>query len=219
MNKKFLVSCLSLLLCTGAALGAKLETIKLLPPQMKGGMPLMQALKNRKSSRVFSNKELPPQMLSNLLWAAVGVNRKITGKSDKTGKRTAPTACNWQEIDVYVAMSKGLYLYDAKNHVLKPVMSKDLRNIAGVQKFTGDAPIDLIYVANYDKMGRSPAKVKNFYASTDTGFVSQNVYLFCAAEKLATVVLGMVNRPALSKAMELRSDQKIILTQPVGFPK
>ena len=217
MSKKLLAVSVSFLICAGSVFGAKLEAIKLLPPKAKGGMSLMQALNERKSSRIFSNKELPPQMLSNLLWAAVGVNRKIEGK--KIGKRTAPTACNWQEIDVYVAMAKGLYLYDAKKHILKPVMAKDLRDIVGVQKFTGDAPIGLIFVADYAKMGRATTKIKNFYASTDTGFVSQNVYLFCAAENLATVVLGMVNRTSLSKAMGLRSDQKIILTQPVGFPK
>ena len=217
MNKKSLAVSLSLLICAGSVFGAKLETIKLLPPQTKGGMPLMQALNDRKSSRVFSDKELPPQMLSNLLWSAVGVNRKIKG--NKIGKRTSPTACNWQEIDVYVAMPKGLYFYDAKNHILKPIIAKDIRDVVGVQKFTSDAPVGLIFVANFAKMGRATTKIKNFYASTDAGFASQNVYLFCASEKLATVVLGAVNRIALSKAMGLRSDQKIILTQPVGFPK
>jgi SagB-type dehydrogenase family enzyme len=217
MSKNYLIAVFAFMFLAVTSWGQIFEEIKLLKPQVKGGMPLMEALNARKSSRVFSSKELPPQMLSNLLWAAFGVNRPIEGK--KIGKRTAPTACNWQEIDIYVAMAKGTYLYDAKNHVLKPVVAKDLRAVVGKQGFTKDAPVGLIFVADYKRMGMVDDKVKNFYASTDTGFISQNVYLFCASENLATVVLGMVARSALSKALNLNSDQKIILTQPVGFHK
>jgi SagB-type dehydrogenase family enzyme len=214
--KKILFVLSFILICSAVSFGQKLKPIKLLKPQMEGGKPLMQVLKARKSSRVFSKKKLSVQMLSNLLWAACGVNRPVAGK---TGKRTAPSACNWQEIDIYVAFAKGLYLYDAAANVLKPVLAKDLRASAGIQKFTKDAPLNLIFVTNLSRMGRANKKSKEFYSATDTGFISQNVYLFCASEGLATVVLGYVNKPMLAKKMGLKSDQKVILTQPVGYPE
>ncbi len=186
--------------------------VQLPAPQTVGGMPLMQALKERHTSREFSTKELPDQTLSNLLWAACGVNRP-------DGKRTAPTAMNLQEIDVYVAMAKGLYLYDAKANTLVPVLAEDIRAKTGGQPFVKDAPVNLVYVADYAKMTRASAEDKVLYSATDTGFISQNVYLFCASEGLATVVRGYVDRSALAEAMKLRPDQKIILAQTVGYPK
>jgi SagB-type dehydrogenase family enzyme len=191
---------------------AELKPIQLPKPQMDGGKPLMQALKDRKSSRAFSTENLPPQVLSNMLWAACGINRP-------DGKRTAPTAMNKQEIDVYVATAEGLYLYDANSHSLKPVLAGDIRAVTGRQPFVKDAPVNLIFVADLSKMGNSPADQKDFYAATDTGFISQNVYLYCASEGLATVVRGAVDKPALANAMKLRPDQKVILTQTVGYPK
>ena len=194
-----------------AAQGEKV--IRMVKPQMTGGRPLMEALRDRKTSRRFSSKDLPRQVLSNLLWAACGVNRP------ESGKRTAPSAVNWQEIDVYVAMAKGLYLYDAAAHALKPVLSEDIRAHVGIQRFVKGAPVSLIYVADFAKMRRAKPDDKVFYSATDTGFISQNVYLYCASERLATVVIGMVRRPALATKMKLRPDQKIILAQPVGYPK
>lgn len=188
------------------------KAIELLEPQLERGKLLMQALKERKTNRQFSTKELPLEVISNLLWAASGVNRP------DSGKRTVPTAVNWQEIDIYVAMQKGLYLYNAQKHILEPVMARDIREFTGIQPFTQIAPLNLIYVADFSKMDGDDEN-KNFYSATDTGFISQNVYLFCASEGLATVVLGWVDKPALSKIMNLREDQKIILTQPVGYPK
>lgn len=189
----------------------ELKPIKLPQPQTEGGRPLMQALKNRRSLRAFSSKKLSDQVLSNLLWAAFGINRP------SAGLRTAPSARNWQEIDIYVATADGLYLFDAKQHMLKPIVAKDIRDMAGTDGFTKDAPVDLIYVADYSKMSKWDDK--DLYSATDTGFISQNVYLFCAAseEEMATVVLGQIDRPALSKLMNLRPDQKIILSQPVGY--
>ncbi len=191
---------------------AELKEIKLVAPQTEGGMPLMQALKARQTSRAFSGEALPDKVMSNLLWAAVGINRP-------DGKRTAPTAMNRQEIDVYVAMEKGLYLYDAKAHSLKPVLKKDLRVATGKQPFVGDAPVNLVFVADYSRMTMMREQDKDFYAATDTGFVSQNVYLYCASEGLATVVRGYLDRDMLAKEMGLRSDQKVILAQTVGYPK
>jgi SagB-type dehydrogenase family enzyme len=156
---------------------------------------------------------LPLQELSNLLWAANGINRP------ESGKRTAPTARNWLEIDVYVALPEGLYLYEARTHVLTPVVTNDLREATGRQPFIKEAPLNLIFVADFAKMKDASEENKNFYSATDTGFISQNVYLYCASQGLATVVRGMVDRPSLSKAMQLRPDQKIILAQTVGYPK
>lgn len=193
--------------------GEGLKPILLLKPQLDIGRPLMQVLKDRSSSRSFSTEKLPVQVLSNLLWAAFGVNRP------DSGKRTAPSARNWQEIDIYVAMADGLYLYDAKNHVLKPVLSGDIRSMTGKQDFVKDAPINLIYVADFSKMGEATKDDKELYSAAGSGFISQNVYLFCSSESLATVVRGTIDRKALSKAMKLRPNQKIILAQTIGYPK
>jgi nitroreductase len=189
-----------------------LKAIELPKPQMEGGKPLMAALKDRKTSREFSTEKLPLQVLSNMLWAANGINRP-------DGKRTAPTAMNKQEIDIYVALEQGLYLYDAKANTLVPVLAEDVRAATGKQPFVKDAPVNLVFVADYAKMGSTPADQKDFYAATDTGFISQNVYLFCASEGLATVVRGYVDRPICQAAMKLRADQKVILAQTVGYPK
>ncbi|MDH7599607.1 MAG: SagB/ThcOx family dehydrogenase, partial [Sedimentisphaerales bacterium] len=128
--------------------------------------------------------------------------------------RTAPSAMNRQEIDIYVALQEGLYLYNAKEHRLDPVVKQDLRAATGNQPFVGQAPVNLIYVADMAKLGRPDEPT----AYADTGFISQNVYLFCASEGLATVVRGMVPKESLAKAMNLRPDQKITLAQTVGYP-
>lgn len=191
----------------------ELKPLQLPPPQMDGGKPLMQALKERKTSRSFSPEKLPPQVLGNLLWAAFGTNRP------DSGQRTAPSAMNRQEIDLYVATADGLFLYVAKGHTLQPVLAQDIRAATGMQPFVKDAPVELIYVADYSRMGPGRDEDKNLYAAADTGFIGQDVYLFCASEGLATVVRGSVDRPALAKAMKLRLEQKIILAQTVGYPK
>jgi SagB-type dehydrogenase family enzyme len=190
----------------------ELTAIDLTKPQSDSGVPLMKALALRRSERSFSAKELPLETLSNLLWAAGGVNRP------DSGKRTVPSAVNRQEIDIYVAMKKGLYLYNAQHHVLSPVMAGDIRRFSGVQDFTEEAPVNLIYVADFARMsGDEDDKI--FYSATDTGFISQNVYLFCASEGLSTVVLGWVDKPALAEIMNLKKEQRVILTQPVGYPE
>ena len=196
-----------------AAYAEDLKPIKLLPPNMDGGKPLMQALKERRTEREYSQKELPSQVLSDLLWAARGINRQ------DTGKLTSPTAKNMQEIDLYVAMADGLYLYDAKKNTLEPVLKGDIRGLTGKQDFVKDAPVNLIFVADLAKMSGMASEDAKFYAATDTGYVSQNEYLFCASEDLATVARGWVDRPALAKAMKLRPDQMIVLAQTVGYKK
>jgi SagB-type dehydrogenase family enzyme len=189
------------------------KPIKLPHPQVDGGRPLMQALKDRSSARSFSSEKLPDQILSNLLWAAFGINRP------DTGKRTAPSAVNWQEIDIYVATAEGLCLYDAKTQTLEPILSGDIRSATGKQDFVKEAPVNLIYVADFSRMRTAPKEDKELYSAADTGFISQNVYLYCASEGIATVVRGSINKQALAKAMKLRPDQKIILAQSVGYPK
>lgn len=173
----------------------------------------MQSLQARKSSRDFSAKKMPVQVLSNLLWAACGINRP------DNGRRTAPSAVNWQEIDVYVSMAEGLYIYNAKEHALKPLIKTDIRALTGKQGFVKDAPVNLIYVADLSKISRADAEEISLYSATDTGFISQNVYLYCASEGLATVVRGMIDKDALAQAMKLRDNQKIILSQTVGYPE
>jgi SagB-type dehydrogenase family enzyme len=204
---------LVLFLCPTLTLGQGLKPLILPAPQTDGGKPLMQALKDRHSTREFSSEKLPPQVLANLLWAAFGINRP------DTGKRTAPSAMNWQEIDVYVATAEGLYVYDAKGNKLDPILAEDVRGAAGVQPFVKDAPLNLVYVADLAKTGKGSAEDRNFYTGADVGFIAQNVYLFCASEGLAVVVRGSVDRPALAKLMKLRPDQKILLAQTVGYPK
>jgi nitroreductase len=208
-----IVSGLLIIICMAGviAFAEELKPIELSAPQMDRGKLLMQALRERQSNRDFSDKELPLDVISNLLWAASGVNRP------DSGKLTAPTAKNWQEIDIYVAMQKGLYLYNNKKHILEPVDAKDIRGFTGLQGFTAKAPMDLIYVADYSRAD-GDEKDREYYSAVDTGFVSQNVYLFCASEGLSTVILGYVDRLALAKIMNLRKDQKIMFTQPVGYP-
>jgi SagB-type dehydrogenase family enzyme len=173
----------------------------------------MQLLAKRSSSREFSSEPLPLNILSNMLWAASGINRP------ESGKRTAPTANNRQEMDIYVATATGLYFYDAKSSFLEPILAGDIRGLTGTQAFVKEAAVNLIYVADYSRMSSSSDEIKTMYAGAATGFISQNVYLYCASEGLATVVRAMIDRPALAKAMGLRTDQKIILSQSVGYPK
>jgi SagB-type dehydrogenase family enzyme len=194
-------------------LAAELQEIKLPQPRLEGSKPLMQALAARSSSREFSSAELPLQVLSDLLWAADGINRP------ESGKRTAPSAVNWQNIDIYVALKNGLYIYDVKAHSLKPILDQDVRAATGMQEFVKDVPLDLVYVADFSKINRGTDEDKNFYSAAHTGFISQNVYLYCASQGLATVVRGMIDREAMAKIMQLRPDQKIIFAQSVGYPK
>jgi SagB-type dehydrogenase family enzyme len=175
--------------------------------------PLMQILAKRSSARTFSPQALPMNVLSDLLWAANGINRP------DAGKRTAPSAKNMQEIDIYVATAEGLYLYDAKAHALKPVLQGDFRAMTGTQAYVRDAAVQLLYVADDSRMGTLKEQDKLVYAAADTGFISENVYLFCAAEGLATVVRAGMDKAALAKLMKLTPDQRIVLAQSIGYPK
>jgi len=172
----------------------------------------MQVLNERKSAREFSPGALSPQQLSNLLWAAFGINRP-------DGRRTAPSAMNWQEVEIYVASKDGVYLYDAKANALKPVLAGDVRASTGTQSFVTDAAVNLVYVSDLSKTGDPASAEAQMYSAADVGFIAQNVYLYCASEGLATVVRGSIDKPALAKILKLQPNQKIILAQSVGFPK
>ncbi|MFB3920711.1 MAG: nitroreductase family protein [Terriglobia bacterium] len=206
--------CLGLILSLFSVLSPAQESkvIQLPPPQTDGGRPLMQVLKSRKSTREFGPQKLSPQTLSNLLWAAFGINRP-------DGHRTAPSAMNWQEVAIYVATAEGVYVYDAQSHAMKPVLAGDSRAATGTQDFVKDAAINLVYVADLSKTNHVSLADVLMYSSADVGFIAQNVYLYCASEGLATVVRGSVDRPKLAKLLNLTPNQQIILAQSVGYPK
>lgn len=202
----------ALLIAACACAQAAEGRIKLSEPDTQGGKPLMQCLAARRTARTFAPRPLAEPVLSNLLWAAFGVNRA------ESGKRTAPSAVNWQEIDIYVATEAALYRYDAPAHALEAVLGEDIRPETGRQDFTAVAPAVLVYVADFDRMRGANADQQVFYSAADTGFISQNVYLYAASEGLSTVVIGLVDKPALKERMGLRASQRVILCQPVGYP-
>ncbi len=210
MKKQALAWFLAAMLATVVA-AQELKPVILPAPQTDGGRPLMQALKERKSTREFSAEKVPAQVLANLLWAGFGVNRP-------DGRRTAPSAMNWQEIDIYVITADGTYVYDAAKNQLQPAAKEDLRSLAGTQPFVATAPVNLVYVADMTKVA-GDAGEKELFTGADTGFIAQNVYLYCASEGLATVVRASVDRDALGKALKLKATQKIVLAQSVGYPK
>jgi SagB-type dehydrogenase family enzyme len=187
-------------------------TIKLPRPDKRGGLPLMQAIARRRSSREFARRPLPLPVLSGLLWAAFGVNRR-------DGGRTAPSAINAQEIDVYVALPDGAYLYDANKHSLQLVASQDLRRVTGYQDFVDEAPLDLVYVADHARMKLIPAGSRESYAFAAAGAITQNVYLYAASSGLATVIRAWIDRTAIAEALGLSHDQPVLLSQTVGYPK
>jgi nitroreductase len=172
----------------------------------------METLRQRRTVREFKPDKLPPRMLGNLLWAAFGVNRP------ETGGRTAPSAMNSQEVEIYVALSEGLYLYEPKPHRLKLVLNLDLRCKTGGQAFATIAPVTLLFVADLSRLSKAKPEGRSFYADVDTGYISQNVYLYCASEGLATVVHDLERAPLLA-VFKLRPEQRIILAQAVGYPK
>ncbi len=201
---------LSLFSIVGAA--QDLKPIQLPAPQTDGGKPLMQVLNTRHSTREFGTEKLSPQVLSNLLWAANGINRP-------DGRRTAPSASNWQETEIYVVLADGAYVYEPKANALKPVVAGDLRADTGTQPFPGQATLNLVYVADTTKAAKAKPEDRDFILGADVGFVAENVYLFCASEGLATVVRASVPRDALAKRLQLRPEQRITLAQSVGYPK
>ncbi|HTY21497.1 MAG TPA: SagB/ThcOx family dehydrogenase [Desulfomonilaceae bacterium] len=197
-----------------SAFGQELKPVQLPEPKLDPSKSLVQALKDRKTSREYSGDKLPEQTLSNLLWAAWGINRA------DSGKRTAPSAVNWQETDVYVSTTQGMYLYDPKGNALIPVVPGDLRPLTYTQvdRFK-DAPLNLVYVADFQKMGDADEARKVMLASMDTGFIAENVYLYCASENLPTCFRVSIDKEKLGQALKLRPTQRIMGAQSVGLPK
>jgi len=188
-----------------------LKALELPPPRAEGGMPLIGALKLRRSTREYSDRPLPPQTLSDLLWAAFGINRP-------SGDRTAPYWRHVMVIDIYVAMADGVWTYEPKAHTLLPHMAGDIRADTGLQDFVGTAPLNLVYVAHGERMTDISPEERRLFASVDTGFIGQNVYLFCAWEGLATVFRGAVDYPKLARILKLPDQQFVTFAQTVGYP-
>ena len=186
-------------------------TISLPPASTQGGMPLLDALAKRRSAREFAPDPLPLPLLSGLLWAAWGRNRP-------EGGRTAPSAINCQEIDLYVALPAGAYRYDADAHALHLVSDSDVRRVTGYQDFVDDAPLDLVFVADHGRMKMVPAGDRQSYSAVAAGAIAQNVYLFAAAHGLATVLRAWIDRNAIADALGLSHDQHVVLSQTVGYP-
>jgi nitroreductase len=205
-------------LLAGAALAAMpmaalAQEQRALPdPRKEVGKPLMQALQLRRSIRAFSSRPLSPQLLSDLLWAAYGINRP-------SGERTAPYWRHIMVIDVYAAMADGVWLYDPKQNALRRHLETDIRAQTGLQDFVATAPINLIYVAHGERMKDISPEERRLYASVDAAFAGQNVYLYCASEGLATVFRGALDHEKLNRAMRLENEQFVTFAQTVGYPQ
>ncbi len=187
------------------------QAIQLNDPDMSRGSSLMQSLQQRKSVRSYSEKPLSTQDLSDLLWAAYGVNRP----DEK--KRTIPTASNVQDIDLYLFTAEGIYLYDASENMLNPVLEGDFRAEAGIQDFVGTAPVTIVIVSDLSRYRRGDEAARRRYAAMHTGSVSQNISLFCAANNMGTVAIGMLDYDAVKERLGLSETQIVKLSHPVGF--
>jgi SagB-type dehydrogenase family enzyme len=192
--------------------GNAATSIKLPEPKTRGGMRLLEALSKRQSSRNFLPDALPLPVLSGLLWAAYGQNRP-------DGGRTAPSALNAQEVDVFVALPAGAYRYDAAAHRLDLIAGSDIRRVTGYQDFVDEAPLDLVFVADHNRMGLVPAAQREAYAYAAAGAIAQNVYLFAASSGLGAVIRAWIDRDAIASALGLSHDQQVLLSQTVGCCK
>lgn len=211
MHKNVIAILVFSILFSSSLLSQTGEIVELPAPDKSGGMPLLEAMNNRSSSRTFSSVDVSEKHLSNLLWAAFGVNRE-------DGRRTAPSARNWQQTDIYLIMKDGWYLFQPEDHSLLKLGSEDLREYAGTQDYPETAPLNLIYVSDHEKMTGASPENREFHSATDVGFISQNVYLYCASEGLSTVVRGLVDRDRLHEVLKLGPSQHVILGQTVGYP-
>ena len=215
--KKFFSYLFAILFLNGTLMALVAQDIVLPAPDKTGGKPLMQALNERQTTREFTKDSLTRQQLSDLLWAGWGINR-----SDQK-KRTAPSAMNKQEIDVYVTLPQGLYLYDAESHSLRKINDKDLRMLTGSQSFVAEAAMNLVFVADMERLGKKEGEeIKDsdlFMSFSNAAFIAQNIYLYCSSADLGCVVRRSIPDKTLPTEMGLRSNQRIILEQTVGVPK
>ena len=200
---------------------ANLQPITLVKPEKEGGKGVLAALQERKTIRTIKPDKLPPQILSNLLWAAFGVNRE----SFRGGVgRTAASASNSQEIDLYVALPEGVYLYEASGHRLMPVVAGDFRKRSG-RGAAAVAPVNIFFVVDLAKYGKAPfqepglrdAEIQKSYYFVDTGLITQNIYLFAASQGLAAWFHNC-DKVNTSKEFNLRPEQRVLFSQTVGYP-
>ncbi|MDG5816061.1 SagB/ThcOx family dehydrogenase [Chitinispirillales bacterium ANBcel5] len=199
------------IIMTGSLFAQDLEPIELNTPDTERGEAIMQALAQRRSVRQWSDRELSDQDISDLLWAANGVNRP------EEGKRTAPTAFNVQDIDLYIFTEDGVYHYDAFANVLDPVLRGDIRSEAGIQGFVGTAPVTVLIVSDMSRYSRGNEAEHAQYAAMHAGIVSQNISLFCSGNGMGTVVIGMLDAEALHRRLNLKDSQVVLLSHPVGY--
>jgi nitroreductase len=191
--------------------GARAQGPRALPPPRKEiGKPLMQTLQLRRSIREYAPRPVSPEHLSDLLWAAYGVNRP-------SGDRTAPYWRHIMIVDVYAAMADGAWLYDPKQHVLLPHLAEDIRALTGQQDFAATAPLNLVYVVRGEHLKDVAPEERRLYGSVDAAFAGQNVYLYCASEGLATVFRGGLDHEKLGQAMRLPPEQFVVFAQSVGY--
>jgi nitroreductase len=189
-----------------------LEPIELPAPRTYGNQSLTAALTLRRSTREYADRPLPLQVLSDLLWAAFGVNRP-------NGDRTAPYWRHVMVLDIYIATADGVWLYEPLAHKLMPHLKADIRAQTGAQDFVPTAPLEMIYVAHGERMTDVSPEERRLYASVDTAFIGQNVYLFCASENLGTVFRGSVDHAALARILTLPDEQFVTFAQTVGYPR
>ena len=212
MKKVFLFLMILGLLFTANA--QELQPIKLNEPSKTGGSSVMEAFSNRKSVRAFSNNKLSIQDLSDLVWAAAGINRK------EAGLRTAPSWRNYQDIDLYVCFSEGMYFYNAKEHTLEPLVKGEFYPLLiANQEYVKDAPVILLLVTDLSKMKEDNEQQRMVIAGLDAGIISQNISLFCAGKNMVTVPRGFMEKEELKKVLKLKEHQHIMLNHPVGYAK
>jgi nitroreductase len=186
---------------------------RLPPARSAGGLPLMEALALRRSTREYSDRPLTDQLLSDLLWTAFGINRP-------DGGRTAPYARHIVAIDVYAAMADGVWLYEPKAHMLLPHLKADIRAQTGAgEDFVGTAPLDLIYVAHGERLTGMSAEEARLNGAVDAGCIGQNVYLYCASEGLGSVIRGALDATGLARTLQLPDQQFVTYAQTVGYPR
>lgn len=198
---------------TSTALAKEARAKVLPPPQTRGGAPLMDAFSSRHSTREYATQPLPMQQLSNLLWAAYGINR--ADASD----HTAPYWRHIAVLDVYVAMADGVWLYSPERHLLLLHLPEDLRAKTGLQEFVGSAPVNFVYVAHGDRMPDLTPEQRRLFASVDAAFIGENVYLYCAVNGLASVFRGAFDEASLAASMHLKPGEFITFAQTVGYPR
>ncbi|MBK8806626.1 MAG: nitroreductase family protein [Bacteroidales bacterium] len=191
-----------------------LQKISLPAPDTTGGIPLMKALDDRKSTKSFDpEKTLSNEHISNILWAAYGINRK-------DGKRTVASSFNQQELSIYIVLKAGVFLWDSKKNILNQVLSGDHRAATGMQDYVANASMNILYVSDFTLLPKSPNdEQKALTSHIHSGFSAQNVYLYAASANLGACVRSSFDKAALASLLKLKSTQQVILTQSVGFEK